>query len=133
MDMIIWGLEERYDSSSIISTCQLVYRGPVFCSLILTALTSPSGGRRRLFQATAIYSRLPFSCRLPFRSITDYLTHGNTLIYLYLDLQSESNHLSLHLVFDPSCATDTTPSHPSPDLLTLQFDAFKNEVVTMSR
>jgi hypothetical protein len=59
------------------------------------------GGRRRLFQATAIYSRLPF------RSITDYLTHGNTLIYLYLDLQSESNHLFLHLVFDPSCATDT--------------------------
>jgi hypothetical protein len=51
-----------------------------------------------IFQATAIYSRLPFSCRLPFRSITDYLTHGNTLIYLYLDLQSESNHLSLHLV-----------------------------------
>jgi hypothetical protein len=66
-------------------------------------------GRRRLFQATAIYSRLPFSCRLPFRSITDYLTHGNTLIYLYLDPQSKSNHLSLHLVFDPRCATDTGP------------------------
>ena len=44
-------------------------------------------GRRRLFQAiaifqaTAIYFRLPFSYRLPFRSITNYLTHGNTLIY----------------------------------------------------
>ena len=44
-------------------------------------------GRRRLFQAiaifqaTAIYFRLPFSYRLPFRSITNYLTHWNTLIY----------------------------------------------------
>jgi hypothetical protein len=33
-----------------------------------------------------IYSRLPFSYRLLFRSTTNYLTHGNTLIYLYLDL-----------------------------------------------
>jgi hypothetical protein len=74
------------------------------------------GGRRRLFSYTRTtlqlfldiitYSRLLFSCRLPFRSTTDYLTHGNTLIYLYLDLQSESNHLFLHLVFDPICATD---------------------------
>jgi hypothetical protein len=80
--------------------CQLAYKGPVFCSLIMTALASLSG-------VADDYSRLPFSCRLPFRSITDYLTHGNTLIYLYLDLQSESNHLFLHLVFDPICATDT--------------------------
>jgi hypothetical protein len=59
-------------------------------------------GYSYIFQATVLYSRLPF------RSITDYLTHGNALIYLYLDLQSESNHLFLHLVFDPSCATDKT-------------------------
>jgi hypothetical protein len=94
----------------------LVYRGPVFCSLILTALTALSGAADDYFSCTRTtlqlfldvitYSRLPFSCRLPFRSTTDYLTHGNTLIYLYLDLQSESNHLFLHLVFDPSCATD---------------------------
>jgi hypothetical protein len=60
----------------------------------------------QLLQATTTHSRLPLSCWLPFRSITDYLTHRNTLIYLYLDLQSEYHHLSLRLFFDPSCATD---------------------------
>jgi hypothetical protein len=44
------------------------------------------GGCRRLFQAIAMYYRLLFSYRLPFRSTTNYLTHGNALIYLYLDL-----------------------------------------------
>jgi hypothetical protein len=34
--------------------------------------------------------------------------YGNALIYLYLDLQSEYNQLSLHLFFDPSLATDTS-------------------------
>jgi hypothetical protein len=90
----------------------------LFCILIVDPdpFGLAVGGRRRLFsytrtmlqlfQDTITYSRLPFSCRLPFRSITDYLTHGNTLIYLYLDLQSKYNHLSLYLFLDPSCATD---------------------------
>jgi len=49
------------------------------------------GGRRRLFscirtsiqlfQDIVTYSRLPFSCRLLFRTTTTYLTHRNTLIY----------------------------------------------------
>ena len=34
--------------------------------------------------------------------------HGNTLIYLYLDLQSEYYQLSLHFFFDPCRATDRT-------------------------
>ena len=33
--------------------------------------------------------------------------NGNTLIYLYLDLQSEYYQLSLHFFFDPCRATDT--------------------------
>jgi hypothetical protein len=32
--------------------------------------------------------------------------NGNTLIYLYLDLQSEYYQLSLHFFFDPGLATD---------------------------
>jgi hypothetical protein len=56
-----------------------------------------------------MYSRILFSYRLPFRSITNYLIYRNTLIYLYLDLWSESNYLFLYLVFDPSCATDKKP------------------------
>jgi len=32
--------------------------------------------------------------------------YGNTLIYLYLDLQSEYYQLSVHFFFDPSLATD---------------------------
>ena len=49
------------------------------------------GGRRRLFSYTRIhlrslgslsaYGSLVRLCRLPFRCITDYLTHGNTLFY----------------------------------------------------
>jgi hypothetical protein len=34
--------------------------------------------------------------------------NGNTLIYLYLDLQSEYYQLSLHFFFDPCRATDTS-------------------------
>jgi hypothetical protein len=63
----------------------------------------------QLFLDIITYSRLPFSCKLPLRSTTDYLTHGNTLTYLYLDPQLESNHLFLHLVFNPICAADTPP------------------------
>jgi hypothetical protein len=36
--------------------------------------------------------------------------NGNTLILLYLDLQSEYNQLSLHLFSDPSRATDIMDS-----------------------
>jgi hypothetical protein len=84
----------------------------LFCILILDPdrFDLTVGGRLRLFSYTRTMLQLfqdtiTYS-RLPFRSITDYLTLGNTLIYLYLDLQSEYNHLSLYLFLDPSCATD---------------------------
>ena len=71
-------------------------------------------GRRRLFQAigifqaTAIYFRLPFSYRPPFRSITNYLTHGNALFY-YTQIYSQNT------IFYPYTYSLTLVVHPTHD------------------
>jgi hypothetical protein len=89
-------------------------------SYILTPDPDRLSNRRlsRLFSyfsySTIQLYQVYYSASLSFLSAVNYraelyillYNYGNTLIYLYLDLQSEYYHLSLHFFFDPCRATD---------------------------
>jgi hypothetical protein len=72
---------------------------------------------RRPSRLFSYFSYFSYSASLRSLSAVNYraelymllYNYGNTLIYLYLDLQSEYYQLSLHFI-DPGLATDTSTS-----------------------
>ena len=77
--------DRNHKAMDQVEACQLVYRGPVFLVLDPDAfgITMPhrrgSPATLQLYQDTVTYSRLPFSCMLPFRAYPVYLAYGNPL------------------------------------------------------